>query len=315
MNGPLSAPQMRWLSLINYQAQEAAEQSRRAAPLSTLAINGLQDAVEAMLSLIAEHNNIAVGKRPDFDKLFDEVAKQFPAVAHHRARLLALNAARVGFKHNGNEVSESTIERHRVNALNFLVEASTVGLGQDFEAISLRNLITAPEVRAFLESAESRWNAGDRHGGLADLRRAFDRLINTYEDSKMWHSTRSLFDTKPDSPSLNAARMREQAALGMFSSSRADYAEKWLAAIAGQVKLLAIGVDLRRYAYFNAHVPDVVYGWEDRDGHAASTADLPEPVRSTFDRCQRFVIDTALQLAAEDFTFNGSTIQEQQRKS
>jgi hypothetical protein len=87
----LSPSHTRWIALIRYQANTAVEQSRQPVPLSMLAINGLHDAVEALLGLVAEHRELTV-KGKDFDKLFDAVRDDVPAVAHHRTAMIALNS-------------------------------------------------------------------------------------------------------------------------------------------------------------------------------------------------------------------------------
>jgi hypothetical protein len=94
----LTQPHVEWLSLIRYQAITAVEQSRLPMPLAMLSINGFHDAVEAMLGLVAEHRQVAVKNKGDFAQLFDGVAVDVaPVLDHHRARLIALNNARVGF--------------------------------------------------------------------------------------------------------------------------------------------------------------------------------------------------------------------------
>jgi len=143
-NKPLGPFHVEWLTLIRYQAREADEQSREPLPLATLSINGFHDAVEAMLGLVAEHRQIPRPNRSDFDKLFDAVAGRFPALTHHRTPLIALNTARVNFKHHGNAPDRRAIEQRRGNAMDFLADASRICLDQDFDAISMVTLIRDP---------------------------------------------------------------------------------------------------------------------------------------------------------------------------
>ncbi len=66
------------------------------------------------------------------------------------------------------------------------------------------------------------------------------------------------------------------------------------------MKLIALGVDLLRYAFFDVHTPGVTY--------LASGDPIMQPHDNTlitpeaFTRCYRFVIDTALRLGAEDYS-------------
>jgi hypothetical protein len=45
-----------------------------------------------------------------------------PSVTHHRTAMIALNSARVGYKHHGNVLDAMSIERHRASAQNFLTD-------------------------------------------------------------------------------------------------------------------------------------------------------------------------------------------------
>lgn len=290
----LTSEHLRWLTLIRYQARMAEEQSAMPAPLSTLSIGGFQDCVEAMLVLVAEHRNIPLRRLTEFDKLFDDVAACFSDLTYHRSPLTALNRARVGFKHNGNEAAPSTIERSRVSAMNFLAEASQLCLDQDFDAISLAKLITYSDVRLAVESAEQRWRAGDRHQAMLGLRQAFMTLMNTYEQANR-SEARGLFSSRPRGSSAHqAARMRTLAEFGAFGSEHDDHRDRWLQNLDDRVKLLALGVDTRRYAYLDTHAPLREFRPDLDEGPFEVTDEV-------FNRCHRFVVDTALRLAADDF--------------
>lgn len=297
----LARPHVEWLSLIRYQAVAAIEQSRQPMPLAMLSINGLHDAVEAILGLVAEHRQVAIRNKGDFAQLFDAVAGVVPSLDHHRARLIALNSARVSFKHHGNVLNGMTIERHRVNAMEFLADAAAAALGQNFEAVSLTGLIRDDEARTFVEEAETGWAAGDGEVALGQLRIAFERLIEDYEQRKVWHQGNSLFHTEPP--------FRPNALSGAVSDEVAKHFMNWLRALDQRLKLLSFGIDLKRFAYFDAHVPvatrfvggEVVL-------HARDSA--PTITEDIYRRCHRFVIDTALQLGTEDYNFDAWAIRQ-----
>lgn len=292
----LARPHVEWLSLIRYQATVAVEQSRQPMPLAMLSINGLHDAVEAMLGLVAEHRQIAVRNKSDFVQLFDAVAAAIaPSLDPHRARLNALNNARVGFKHHGNVLDGMTIERHCVNAMDFLADAAAVALGVDFEAVSLTGLVRDDAARAFVEAAETCWAEGDGEAALGQLRLAFDQLIKDYEQRKLWHQGNSLFRTEPLS--------RPTALFGFVKDKVAEYFMKWLDALNQRVKILSLGIDVKRFAYFDAHVPVATHFFDGKIVlHARDGA--PMITESIYRRCHRFVIDTALQLGVEDYDFD-----------
>lgn len=230
----------------------------------------------------------------EFDKLFDDVAAEFDALTYHRSPLTALNRARVGFKHNGNEAAESTIERCRVSAMNFLAEASQVCLGQDFDAISLAKLVTYPNVRLAIESAEERWTAGDQHQAMLGLRQAFKTLMNTYEQANRF-GARGLFNSRPGGSPPRYTTTIKICEPGSWGFAHANHVDGWLQNLDDRVKLLALGVDMRRYAYLDTHAPHREF----RPDVDESPFEVAEHV---FHRCHRFVVDTALRLVADDFT-------------
>jgi len=110
----LPASTVEWLSLIRYEALVAEEQSRLGRPLSSLAINTVQDAVESILSLAVQTLGGNVASRPDFLQLFDAASSldTSNSLSPFRAALQAMNNARVSFKHHGNSPSDTSIGRH-----------------------------------------------------------------------------------------------------------------------------------------------------------------------------------------------------------
>jgi len=74
---------------------------------------------------------------------------------------------------------------------------------------------------------------------------------------------------------------------------------EWLESLDGWVKMLALGIDMRRYAYFDAHTPTSLYtldGLPHLSRHEGVTI-----TDEVFTRCLKFVIDTALAFAEDDF--------------
>jgi hypothetical protein len=306
---PLSPHEAEWLSLVRYQALSAVELSRQPSPLGGTAINGLQDAVEAFLRLCVEHLHVTVSPRSEFLQVFDAV-DQHPSVngalGGHRAGLLALNQARVGFKHHGNVPSPATMERARVNAQAFLDEACQLALDQRFDDVSLTAFVRDQEARQLVEAASTAWANGDADGAMVSLRLAFDRLVRDYEQRKVWHQGRSLFATQPNF-------MPSDYDLKKLGLDKLTKLVDWIKALDRRTRLLAFGVDLRRHAYFEAHAPAVRNLWN--GGHVADFREGVVITEDVFRRCYRFVIDTALMLGAEDYDFDAWAAQRLQREA
>lgn len=283
----------RWIALIRYQTTTALEQSRQPPPMSMLAINGLQDAVEALLGLVVEHRQLTV-KGKDFAQLFDAVRDALPAISHHRTGMIALNTARVGYKHHGNVLDTMTIERHRASAQNFLVDLTKEALGEDFDTVGLTTLIADEDARRHVTAAEKAWTASDGQVALARLRIAFDHLVDSYVKRKEWSPSSGLFDTRPPHPPTGHR---------MHDDRRMNYVEAWLKGVDERLKLLMLGVDVRRFLYLDAHAPAIMRSF----GGPVRLSELPgvpPPTDEVFTRCRQFVIDTALQLAADDYEFD-----------
>ena len=180
----LSPAQTRWIALIRYQTSAAIEQSQQPMPLAMLAINGLQDAVEALLGLVVEHRKLTV-KGKDFSQLFDAVGADVPAITNHRTAVIALNSARVGYKHHGNVLDAMSIERHRASVQTFLTDLAREGLHEDFDAVGVATLINNEGARRQVEMAGAAWADGDTLVAMARLRIAFDQLVTDARQTRM----------------------------------------------------------------------------------------------------------------------------------
>lgn len=286
-----------WLSLIRYQFDAAKAQAIQPDPLNSFAISSAHDAVEGMLSLAAEVLGADVKPRADFIAVFDAVNSRLPEgqhIAGYRSAMNALNNARVGFKHHGNRSDALTLTRHLSNASDFLRDACINALGIEFTRVSLLLFIPNDQVRTALQTSEADWRAGRPQPAFQGLRIAFDDFLQDYEARKSWSPNRSLFSTKPNFlPSGFDIRGEGEVAERTF---------EWLESLDFWVRILALGIDAREYAFFDAHTPRAVRALSgqvhffDRPG-----SDLTEDV---YERCRRFVVTSALDLTRDDFTFD-----------
>jgi hypothetical protein len=283
------------LSLIRYQLAAAAEVSRQPAPIGGIAINGLQDAVEAFLRVCVDNLHVDVPSKSDFVKVFDAVNEHQAisgAFAGYRSRLDALNTARVGFNHHGNLPSPNTLERARVTAYEFLDEACPLVFELRLEQISLNAFIRDDTAREFVAEAERRWASGEAEAAMTSMAQAFDRLLEDYETRKIASSKQGLFTTEP------AYRRTNQEA-GLHG------VVQWLRAIDERCKLLAFGIDVRRHAYFRAHTPSVRHYAGGRTGIVTGPETSMDVTDEAYERCHRFLLDTAVALGADDYDHNG----------
>lgn len=286
-----------WLSLIRYQLLVAREQSRLGRPMSAISINAMQDAVESVLSLVVQARGGPLSNRPDFLQLFDAAVSHAADVARvqaYRPAMNALNTARVGFKHHGNAPDDSVLARHLERSQEFVAALVEEVFDVDIQNVSLLVFIKCVEAREHLLAAQDLLSRGERRDAMEKLRMAFDELVRDYTRRKQWYPGKSLFATKPSffPNSFDLRRMgKEFEKIG-----------EWLENLDKWVKYVALGIDMRRFAYFDVHAPKVMYAMGGNHfTHHDETIKIDDEV---FARCFKFVVDTGLALAQDDYDFD-----------
>ncbi len=120
-----------------------------------VAVSHFQDAVEMFLYTVVRENGLEVRKdQRGFPGLWQVVDRHLKQKLPFHVQMMELNTARVQFKHNGMPPAPSVAERCLLDARRFLVEATQVVFGEDFESISLVDLIANEEMKAALKRAE-----------------------------------------------------------------------------------------------------------------------------------------------------------------
>jgi hypothetical protein len=290
----LSTSTTEWLSLIRYQLITATEQSRLARPLSSLAMSTMQDAVESALVLVIQEKGGEVKSKPDFAQLFDAAIIHGDAdnLKVFRHAMLAMNTARVTFKHHGNPLADSAIQRHLSRSEDFLSALVSDVFAVDIYSVSVLTFIRLDEAREKLVRSEELRSSGRMMEALTEVRLAFDLIVRDYTERKQGYLGRSIFVTKPSFyPGWSSIR-----------KSGLDKIDEWLNNLDKWVRFSALGIDLPRYAYFNAHAPKVTY-LASGDHVVDERNDVPI-TEEVYARCLRFVVDTGLSLAQDDFDFD-----------
>ncbi|MCU1410593.1 MAG: hypothetical protein JWR04_1300 [Rhodoglobus sp.] len=296
----LTEPEAERLSLIRYQLLATAEAAEAPPPINSLAINSMQDVMEAALHAAAEHLNVALPNRPDFDKLYDATAEKLGSPAELlglRAAALALNSARVGFKHHGNQVRDETLRRHFDVAATLVNTVIELAFGTSLEQVSMLLFVQDEQARGLIEDADKHFQSGDLVAGLFRLRLAFDLIVKEYESRKSVTGWDSIFKTKP---SFFPSTFDLRDMLGREGGRKLEKFQEWIQALDDLTRLGALGIDLQRYSYFDAVTPRVWY-------FASDSAPKPnirfEAVTAEHYRASYlFVVDAAIRLGANDYT-------------
>jgi len=166
------------------------------------------------------------------------------------------------------------------------------------------SLVRNESSRRHLETASAKWVVGDWPEPPRELRLAFDRLVADYEERKIGRTGKSLFTTQPSPFLPDEMEVVRGSELGKF-------VHRWLMALDERTRLLALGIDLRRHAEFNAYCPKPFYTIGGGHTFVIGT-DQVQLHEDTFRRCLLFVVETALTLGAEDYDFNALALRQAQ---
>lgn len=280
------------LAIIRHQISYAQEQVRQPSPIHQLALNTMQDFVESSLHVVAESHKISTNGNA-FDKLLENVVKAFPktGLSGYTVLMKSMNKARVNFKHHGNSSDVREVTSHLTESIEFVRELTKQAYGVDLDSISVAAFIQNEKVKHHLEESDEQWQAGDEKA-MFNMRIAFDELIHDFTRRKLWSPGTTIFNTKPNF---------------MPNKTKLEYLEvdklyEWIENIDNWVKYVALGIDMRRFAFFDAYTPKVNYSMNRTPwGNFRNGVEVDE---DTYQKCRRFVIDTALALMQDDFDFD-----------
>lgn len=134
---------------------EASEYAKRQDAFSCgIAVSLLQDAVEILVWALIKHRGISVNALSPFTKNL-ELLKNDGVSFPETPKLLDLNTARVGFKHYGNLPASTEAQKFQGYVEDFLRNVITSQFRQDFDSLSLVDLVPFPEIKARLKAAET----------------------------------------------------------------------------------------------------------------------------------------------------------------
>lgn len=120
---------------------------------SGMAISLFQDSVEMFIWALIKERGITVKEISSFTANIEALQKAGVGVSH-TAKLFELNKARVGFKHYGNLPAADEAGKFQAYVEDFLRTSFKDHFAQDFDEISLVDLVSFSEVRERLKKAE-----------------------------------------------------------------------------------------------------------------------------------------------------------------
>jgi hypothetical protein len=152
------------------QSKDAFESNREVATFA--AINLLQDAIEIFFLAAADHLNVDINRRTEFEQYLDKINEKLTEPLPFRQRLVEINKVRVLSKHNGIPPNRTELGGYVEDARHFFEAACQKLFDDSFWTISLIDLLPIGEPRQFVTAAESFYNDREFHKCLVECRKA-----------------------------------------------------------------------------------------------------------------------------------------------
>ena len=166
----------------------------------------------------------------------------------------------------------------------------------DFHSLDMIDLVTQQSTLSLLRNAEAQAAEGNYTEALALLSEAFEDVLIDYADRKRAADHSSPYDLWPPQVHTRVMLGRDH---DPQLTNRVEQIEDALDRVQQAIRVLAMGLDYRRYARFELLVPTVM---RFMDGHRDVR---PIPGLHVGDEeyqfCKQFVIEAALHLAEMDF--------------
>lgn len=313
MSQALNSSTVRRLAFIRFLYGQGLEQARRPQPLAATALLSFHDAVEMFLLLAAEHLNVSLDRNTSFDGYWTQIAAQASVQLPSRNAMRRMNNSRVNFKHHGSIPSATDLDQFRGDVTTFFTDAARAVFAADFTSIDMTDLVTQQAALTKIRDAETHVGQGDYVEALALLSEALDDLLDDYANRKRTSYNTTAFSFGPER-GFGAAAARHITQIDPSFDSHVKAMTEAIGEMQHALRILAVGLDYRRYARFDMLVPRIL---RFMDGHREVR---PLPSLQTGDEeyqfCKLFVIEAAIHLAEMDFDLDLDNLwREHQRQS
>lgn len=297
------------LALIKFMSRIVDGQASKAEPLSLLTILTYHDLVEWLAYLCCQ--KLQITPDGDFSKCLKQINKELKqdgGALLFINEMESLNKARVQLKHYGTLPHRSLVEDMRRAVPQFLATNCQRVLGISFDEVSLSDLVTFQTAKERLKAAEACCTSGELKKGFEAVALAYYELLSEYESGQrdMFGHNPFRFGGNPrvlgrlesqirGSGPYKIGSTRNEAASLAREAGR--YLEEAISSLQGATRVLALGIDYRRYMRFMALTP-IVHPM--MNGGVQTTPrsgrHQPEPGLPELKYCVDFVIEAALAL-------------------
>lgn len=295
---------IRRLAFIKYLYGVGIEQSKAPEPLAGASLLTFHDAVELFLQLASEHLNAGTA-HPAFMDYWPLLSGKLALGTElpQKESMRRLNKARVALKHHGILPAKLDIEAFRASTTAFFEDSASIVFALPFAEISLTDFVQPQTAQAKLKSAEQLLRQDQLEKALGEIAIAFEEMLADYEGRKHNQFSDSPFFFGRDLTFHNSFFMGLKQESGMQRIAEfIDGVQESIEAMQKAIKMLALGLDYRRYARFQLHVPFITqteggtYHLDWNYSHGG-----PGPTKDDVQYCIDFVVEVAIRLREFDY--------------
>lgn len=295
---------IRRIAFIKYLYGVGIGQSKAPEPLAGASLLTFHDSVEIFLQLASEQLNIG-GNRLTFLDYFSPLSEKLASRGGlaQKESMRRLNSARNALKHSGTLPSKLDIEAFRASTTAFFQDNIPIVFDISFDEISLIDFVQPESAQIRLRSAHEHLCNEQLDDSLGEIAIAFEEMLYDYEERKRNTFSRSPFFFGHDLTFQNSFFMGLNEFGGDQKLSQfVDRVQESIKAMQSAIKILALGLDYRRYTRFKLYIPSVVRNMN------ASYRSLPrlnnggvQPTKDDVQYCLDFVVEAAIHLHEFDY--------------
>lgn len=300
------------LAFVRFLYEQGVGQADQPEPLSATAVLSFHDAVESFLLLSAEYMKINLPTNINFAQYWERLQPGLPGQAQLPSKnaMDRMNKLRVALKHYGTIPSRTAVEQTRGDVTTFFTDATLLVFGLAFARVDLIDMVARKETVQALRNAQTHADVGDYVAGLAGLVIAFNEMLDHYSGRHHFGSRSALgFGHTLHSFKRSA---RPSSSFDLDRKTLRDVT-RHVEALTGvtanlqrAMRMIALGVDYRRYAEFEVLAPQI---WDHGNGEFVYIVTKAQESLTDEDyrTGKRFVIESALQLAKADAALDALT--------
>lgn len=287
------------LAFIKYLIQKGNNETMSSEPLNSVAILNYHDALELLFDLICEdkgiqNNNLSFMQ--SFDKINDWLkGNNIPEIGVKQS-LEKLKDRRVNLKHKGLFPSKTDIEESKYTCNLIFDEMCNSIFYLNSKDISLVDLIENANSKKAIKEAIILYNTNKKQA-IEKLAISFEYLLKDYESSKISFPHGSPFYFGRNLNFLSSFNMKLKS--GDIMCEFVDKTKESIEAMQKVIKILAYGLDYKKYIRFKLFIPDCIYSLG--SGSPMVIGADEDITKDNFQFCIDYIIECGLKLQEFDF--------------